>query len=161
MRKVFKWIAGGLAVAVVLLLAAIRLAPDDPAVWHVDPAGVAAIRPTNAYLVAPEGATAAVPNRTAKVYTMAPEALAAAFDQVAMAAPRTARLAGSQETGWTTYVQRTKLMGYPDYISVRAVAVEGGAALIVYSRARYGKGDWGVNKARVDGWLEELDRMVG
>ena len=126
----------------------------------MDPARVAAISPTNAYLVAPDGATEAPPNRPSPVFAMAPEALAAAFDRVVMAAPRASRLAGSPEIGWTTYVQRTKLMGYPDYISVRAIAVEGGAALIVYSRSRYGKGDWGVNEARVTGWLEQLDRIV-
>ena len=79
-----------------------------------------------------------------------------AFDTVASGAPRTERLAGSPEEGWITYVQRSRIFGFPDFVSVRAVGVPGGSALIVWSRSRFGYGDFGVNRARVESWLAGL-----
>ncbi len=60
-------------------------------------------------------------------------------------------------------MQRSRVFGFPDYLTVKAVAVdsnagEGGAGLIIWSRARYGRSDFGVNQARVEAWLAALDR---
>jgi uncharacterized protein (DUF1499 family) len=61
-----------------------------------------------------------------------------------------------------TYVQRSRIIGFPDYITVKAVPMEtglpeAGAGLIVYSRSRYGYGDFGVNRARVEAWLMQWE----
>jgi len=45
---------------------------------------------------------------------------------------------------------------FPDYISVKAVAVPGGSALVVWSRARFGYGDFGVNRSRIEDWLDRI-----
>jgi uncharacterized protein (DUF1499 family) len=48
-------------------------------------------------------------------------------------------------------------MGFPDYISVRAVAAEdGGARLTIFSRLRFGQDDLRVNRDRVERWLSEV-----
>ncbi len=57
-----------------------------------------------------------------------------------------------------TYVQRSRVFGFPDYLTVKAVVMDGGAGLIIWSRARYGRSDFGVNRARVEAWLAALDR---
>ena len=57
---------------------------------------------------------------------------------------------------WITYVHRTTVFGFPDYISVKAVPEGDGAALIVWSRSRYGHSDLGVNKERIDAWLAQI-----
>lgn len=161
MRRILKWLGGGLLVAVVALAAYVRLAPSDPAVWHADPLTVVRASAANSFLSAPEGVAAAAPDQSGPAFAAPPREILAAFDEIALAAPRTSRLAGSPEEGWATYVQRSRLMGYPDYISVRAVSLDGGrSALAVYSRSRFGQGDWGVNRARVTAWLEEVDRRV-
>ena len=85
---------------------------------------------------------------------MTPEALMTAFQRMALAQPNTTLL--GERDGFATYIQRTKVMAYPDYISVRAVAADGGAQLHIYSRSRYGRNDFGVNKARVLAWLKKL-----
>ncbi len=146
------------AALILLILAAgvmiyIRVAPSDPAVWHVDPR--TAERPDRGGVLLLPG------DATAKVYPVPPEALMTAFDSVAMAQPRVSRLAGRVQDSHVTYVARSKLMGYPDYISVRAVPAEGGAALAVYSRQRFGTEDMGVNAARLTDWLQKLDRALG
>uniref|UniRef100_UPI0024B9D19D DUF1499 domain-containing protein n=1 Tax=Marinovum algicola TaxID=42444 RepID=UPI0024B9D19D len=80
----------------------------------------------------------------------------AAFDAVMRATPRTEVLAGSLEEGRITYVTRSKLMGYPDYTTLSLTETPQGALLEVFSRARYGKSDLGVNRARIEGWLAAL-----
>ena len=44
-------------------------------------------------------------------------------------------------------------MGYPDYTTVQADPVPGGARLIIDARQRFGRGDFGVNAARIRAWL--------
>lgn len=148
----------GLALAILAagLGTGMRLAPDDPAVWHTDPLGAVRSGAPNDYLVLPEGMNGPADR------SMAPRAVSALelmtqFDGVALAAPRVQRIAGGPQLLFATYVQRSALFGFPDYISVRAVEGEDGAALAVWSRARFGYADLGVNRARVEGWLAALD----
>lgn len=136
------------ACAMLGLLAYIRLAGADPADWHVDPQ--AADDPG-------AGGVLLLPGPDRPVYPLPPGDLLRAFDRVAMAAPRTGRLAGSVEAGRVTYVVRSRWIGFPDYISVRAVPVPGGSQLAVYSRLRFGKGDMGVNARRLGLWLDQLE----
>jgi uncharacterized protein (DUF1499 family) len=49
-------------------------------------------------------------------------------------------------------------MGFPDYVSVRFLDLgDGETGVAVYSRARYGQSDLGVNRARVENWLAALE----
>ena len=86
----------------------------------------------------------------------APVDLLSRLDAVAMAEPGVTRLAGSAAEGRVTYVQRSRLMSYPDAISVSAVPEGAGSRLSIYSRSRFGVSDMGVNAARVDRWLAAL-----
>lgn len=87
--------------------------------------------------------------------------LASGFDEIALADSRVEVLAGSADEGFVTYIQRSALMGYPDYISVRFIeAEEGGSTLAVFSRARYGTSDLGVNETRVDRWVQRTDERL-
>jgi uncharacterized protein (DUF1499 family) len=141
----------------VLIAIGMRLVPDDPADWHVDPLLAARTGKPNDYLVAPAGLSAAEPDRISDTWPIPPAEPMARVDAIALAEPRTARIAGRPGELWATYVQRSRLFGFPDYVSVRAVEVPGGSALAVWSRARFGHGDMGVNRARVERWLAALD----
>jgi uncharacterized protein (DUF1499 family) len=56
----------------------------------------------------------------------------------------------------------TKLVGFPDTITVRFLETpEGGSTLAAYSRSFYGRSDFGTNKKRLDSWLEQLDARLG
>ncbi len=153
-----RWLA-----AVVLLAAAtgcvvINTSSHDPARWHVDPATVRPNANPNQYITAPPGTTAAPADAETRLYPERPRALLARFDAIAQAQPRTQVVAGDPDSLMITYVQRSRVFGFPDYLTVRAVVVEGGAGLIIWSRARYGRSDFGVNRARVEAWLAALDR---
>ena len=47
-------------------------------------------------------------------------------------------------------------MGFPDYITAEASQSGDGARLDIFSRQRFGRGDWGVNAARLRVWLGAL-----
>lgn len=153
--KAFFLILAALGVGFVLW---VRSAKDDPLDWHVDPLTVVKGGKSNRYLMLPDAKTSKSP-----VFEVSALELATAFDAVAMAQPRVSRLAGSVEELWMTYVQRTALMGYPDYISVKAIAIanaDGNATLAIYSRSRFGRSDFGVNRARVKMWIKALGQML-
>jgi hypothetical protein len=57
------------------------------------------------------------------------------------------------------YVVRSKLMNYPDLVTVQVDA--GGAdrsTLVIWSRSVYGRGDLGVNRDRTTSWLALLQQ---
>jgi len=151
-----RWLAAALVLALAAGYAVVNLSGHDPARWHVDPAGIALRGTPNEVLAAPPGTTAAEPHIETRLRPETPRALLARFDAVARAAPRTRAIAGSVADGMLTYVQRSAVIGFPDYVTAKAVPAEDGAALVVYSRSRYGHGDFGVNRARVERWLGAL-----
>lgn len=127
--------------AVVLALVAIvigyvRLAPIDPAVWHVPP-GVTA--------------DADLANGALRRRETGPEGLAR-LAALALATPRTRIAFGSVDSGMVTFVTRSRLIGFPDYATAR----QNGDWLEICARSRFGGSDWGVNKARIDAWLQAM-----
>ena len=152
-------ILGLVGFLVLAVLAWIRLAPDDPAAWNLaSKAHVMALEDPG-HQTLPDAMAAlgtANPAQVGCVVPGAPADVLARLDAIALASPRTQRLAGSPQEGRITWVQRSFLMGYPDYITAEADAVPGGTRLDVISRQRYGSGDMGVNAARLKDWLGQL-----
>lgn len=57
------------------------------------------------------------------------------------------------------YVQRSRWLRFPDTIAVRYFPRgEGRSTIALYSRSQLGQGDFGVNRARIQRWLEKLAR---
>jgi len=125
-----------LLLVIVALLGWIRLAPDAVARWHVDPK-----------VTANQDLADGVRRRL-----RAEPGRMDALDAIIRATPRTRLLAGSAKDGFVTYVTRSKWFGFPDYTTVR----QDDGQIGIWGRLRYGASDMGVNKARVDGWLEQL-----
>jgi uncharacterized protein (DUF1499 family) len=58
-------------------------------------------------------------------------------------------------------IQHSVLLRFPDVITVEFVALDADrSSLAIYSRARYGRGDFGVNRKRVQRWLSRLEQMT-
>lgn len=55
------------------------------------------------------------------------------------------------------YVVRTRVFRFPDTLSAEAVPIEGGTALLLYSRSQLGKSDFGMNRKR----LRTIARSLG
>ena len=133
MKRMVLWAV----IALVLGLGAyIRLAPSNPARWHVAP--VAEVDQD-------------LPSGVLRVVETGPDGLQR-LDLIARATPRTSVLAGSVDEGMITYVTRTKWIGFPDYTTVQ----QDGDTQRIHGRLRFGRRDFGVNKARVDGWLGKM-----
>ncbi len=149
----------GLVAALVLVgagCAMIWTVEHDPARWHVDPLAAERTGRPNDYLAAPEGMAAAPVDRVVAPVDASPAALMDRLHAVATAEPRVSVVAGRPEDLFVTYVQRSAVFGFPDYVSVRAVPAGEGAAPAIWSRARFGYSDLGVNRARVERWLAAL-----
>lgn len=132
----FLWV---LLALVVVGMGFIRLAPSDPATWHVAPEV-----PQNRDLTG--GVMRVVPHAAGAL---------AQIDAIARATPRTSVLAGSVDEGMITYITRSKIMGFPDYTTIR----QEGDTLVIHARLRFGRSDLGVNRARIDSWLSDLARI--
>ncbi|SNR42126.1 DUF1499 domain-containing protein [Puniceibacterium sediminis] len=117
-------------------IAWIRLAPSDPSVWNVDP-----------MVSADQDLAGGVRRRLDGGRDMFE-----ALDRTILATPRTELLAGSVDEGRITYVTRSQWMAFPDYTTVQ----QNEDQVEIYARARFGQSDMGVNKARVEGWLEQI-----
>jgi len=142
-----------LALAAAGLAFYVRLAPSDPSRWHVDPLEASDPGAGGVKLAPPD----------APVFAAPPEAVMEALDAVAMATPRVTRLAGSVAEGHVTYVARSRLWGFPDYVSVKVLPEPetAGATVAILSRQRFGDYDHGVNRARVEAWLGALEDRLG
>lgn len=132
---------GGLVLLLALgLVLYIRLAPSDPARWHADPAEIPDPQTPNFARL-----TAIIPLPRSEV---AAQIAALARNEGAV------RLAGDEHL--TTWIARTPLMRYPDYVTIRLDETEQGTALTALSRSRFGQGDWGVNAARLQRWVRSI-----
>ena len=146
MRRMAVWVLAALVVAVIGFAAWVRLAPTDAARWHVPPV---AEGPWGEVVPASGAASLRLPAGTG-----APADLLARLDAVALATPRTRRLAGSVEEGRITWETRSALWGFPDYTTAE-VREDG---LYLQARLRFGREDMGVNAARLRDWQARLSR---
>ncbi len=141
-------IIGLLALIIVGFGLYVRLAPSDPAHWHVAPAPATPSDCTVQQATGDARATCLRPENPAQ--------LLAQLDEIAMATPRTSRLAGSPETGRITWITRSRLWGFPDYTTAEAAPDGPDTRLTIHARLRFGSSDLGVNAARLRDWLSRL-----
>ncbi|WGH78084.1 DUF1499 domain-containing protein [Jannaschia ovalis] len=151
-KRTFLALALGLPVAAAI---GVRAAPMPAARWHIDPASGASTGNPNEFRVAPGGDMEPVR------LDRAPLVVATELDAIALGEPGTEAIAGSLDEGFVTYVQRSRLIGWPDAISVKVEPDGDGARLLIWSRSRFGVSDMGVNRARVERWLDKLGASAG
>ena len=150
-----KWIAlvtFGLPLLAALCFSAfVRLAPVDPARWHVTLADhPASIKPNDATAYVTGGDLAA------PIFPEPPDVVLARLQALALAEPRSHLVAGSPSEGRLTLMQRSALWGLPDFITAEAMATPEGTRLQLWSRARFGFSDFGANRQRLERWITAL-----
>ncbi|MDP2739768.1 MAG: DUF1499 domain-containing protein [Pseudorhodobacter sp.] len=147
-KRIIRLVPGLLLVALLGAAVLVRLAPTDPAAWHVDPTTITKPDKPNHWLLAMGG------DAPPMALALPPGQAAARLDAIALATPRTVRLAG--QGAHVTYVTRSALWGFPDYTSVKITPTATGSQLSFFARARFGRSDMGVNRARLEDWLHQL-----
>lgn len=135
-----RYIALALVCAVIVFAIWVRLAPTRAERWHRAPEGIA------------PGDTTTIGSHAHRRRASAGDLVR--LDEIIRATPRTRRIAGSLEEGMLTYETRSRLWGFPDYTTLHL----DGRELVIFGRLRFGRGDMGVNKARIEGWLASLDQ---
>lgn len=132
----------------------VRVAPSDPARWHLDPRREARPTTPNFHLLRMGDGDAPAP-----IFDVPPQQLAEAFHKVATADGATL-LAGTVAEGHMTYLTRSRLMGFPDYTTVLIEPAGDGSMLTGFARARFGYSDMDANRDRLDGWIAALDAQT-
>jgi len=123
-------------VGLIAAMGYVRLAPSDPARWHVAPQ----VNENKDFQAGVKRLTDTGPDGLARL------------NKIALNTARTKVLAGSVETGMVTYVTRSQVFGFPDYTTVQ----QDGDMLKIHARLRFGRSDTGVNRARISAWIDAL-----
>ena len=158
-----------LAVAAVTVAAAVLLFTplgERPlnalfAVGDVESVDFAALKLTdrpNQFLMCPPEFCGADPHADSPVFDVSVEQLRLVrWREVLAAQPRVELVAEDQDGRQFDYVQRSARFRFPDIITVRFISVSPSqSTLAIYSRSVYGKSDLGVNRERIEVWLQNL-----
>ncbi|MDG2095940.1 MAG: DUF1499 domain-containing protein [Paracoccaceae bacterium] len=138
---------------VIIVLCYIRFAKPNESNWHVDPELVSRNDLRNSFLINSKSSNFfhyAVPVKELyiELYTILEE-------------DKCQRVFGDIDDGLITFVCRSRLFGFPDYVSISLRESETGVStLSVFSRSRFGIYDFGKNKKRVTNWLQQLKSNI-
>lgn len=137
-----------------------RLALDGPVDFLAFDSFTRTGRPSE-FLMAPEDATAAPVDAVSPIFPVTPEEIVQAFVAVINETPRATVLAISDDGLALEVAQRSATFGFIDFISIRAYpAGEDLASFAIYSRARVGYYDFGVNRDRVLEWVDRVRARI-
>lgn len=148
-----KYIIALIVFAVAMGLVYIRLVPVDTGRFHTagEPRSVGNYDSANGFAVVRE-------------ITDSQVNVVGALNRIILAEPRTRRVAGDIGTAIVTYESRSLVVGFPDYATVSFIQVgtieNDEPLLVIESRSRFGLYDMGVNKSRVERWLDELGPLT-
>lgn len=115
----------------------------------------------NTYLVCPPDLCGQEPDRPSPVFAVSAIALRNVWFEMIGNEPRIDWIASDDAELQYDFVQRSRVMRFPDTITVRFLPLEEGrSTLAIFSRSHYGRKDFGVNRERVEAWLEAVSRSA-
>jgi len=113
----------------------------------------------NQYLVCPADFCAAATDAVSLIYGVPAAVLQGRWFAMLAQQPRVQQIAVSPDGQQYDFLQRSRLWRFPDTITVRFIPLsETQSTLAIYSRAHYGYSDLGVNRKRVETWLQALQQ---
>ena len=115
----------------------------------------------NDALACPVNVCQAKADLVSPVFGVSAQDLRLAFARAIATEPRLFRVDSDDANLTERYVQRTRLMRFPDTIVVRFFDLpDRQSTIALYSRSQLGEGDMGVNLARVQRWLSVLEQEM-
>ena len=119
-------------------------------------------RSPNTYLVCSNDFSASTPDQEAPIFPSPLKDLIRAWNTMIANQPRTEEIYKQDDGLLRTFVQRTKLVRFPDVISVEFVSLtDRSSTLALYSQSQYGYNDFGANQRRAKAWLSDLTICLG
>ncbi len=98
---------------------------------------------------------------TTPVYPIAGARLREIVRETALAQPRTQLVYSARWEEEERFVTRSPLMRFPDTVVARVYGAGPGQSMLgLYSRSQIGRSDLGVNRARLQRWLDAIDARV-
>jgi uncharacterized protein (DUF1499 family) len=117
--------------------------------------------PGNAFLACPPGYCAATA-APSPVFALPRDRVATAAGAMIAAEPGVVTVESAPDRSRLVVIQHTLLLRFPDIVTIDFVALgPDRSSLAIYSRARYGRGDFGANRRRVLAWLGRLEKIAG
>jgi hypothetical protein len=113
----------------------------------------------NAHLAAPPGVTNQ-PHDPTGLLAAAPEAAWGLLRGLGEGRARVWTLAEFPALRQIHWVERSRLMNFPDIIVGQVLTLPGGTGWWLYSRSLIGYSDLGVNKARITAWRADLEARL-
>lgn len=135
-----------------LLFTYIRFSKVDQSIWHLDPDSITYINANNSFLLNHK-------NKGAETFNIGIKALFNNLNDIVLN-DNCEKVFGDINLGLITYVCRSKVFGFPDYISISVKKLDvNKSSMSVFSRSRFGRYDFGKNKQRIQNWLTELKNL--
>jgi uncharacterized protein (DUF1499 family) len=150
-------------VASVLALRLYMTRPAEDRLYPEEQVTVAALKsplPGNSALACPPDycAAASIPS---PVFAVGWEQLLADWAKIVGREPRIVAVGSEPEQRRYSVIQHSAVFGFPDIITFEFVPLgPDRSSIAVYSRARYGRGDFGANRRRVSRWLGQLQAVA-
>jgi len=117
--------------------------------------------PANAFLACPRGYCAATAAESPE-FALSVDRLTEDWAEMIAGERDVVQVEDQPAARRVVFIQHTPLLRFPDIITVEFVALAPDrSSLAIYSRARYGRGDFGTNRKRVLRWLDRLARIAG
>lgn len=117
--------------------------------------------PPNAFVACPPGYCAAVDAAPSPVFAIGADRLYRSWERLVAQEPRVATMLADPKGRRIIVIQRSPVLHFPDVVTAEFVTLgPDRSSPAIYSRARYGRYDFGVNRRRVEAWLARLQRLA-
>ena len=154
-------------IVVVTLGVGLRLYMSRPAEDRLRPGEEIAIAefhgpvPGNGYLACPQNYCAVAPDMKSPAFPVGVDRLRALWPQLLRDERGIVTVLDHPDRHRIVLVQHSAGFGFPDVITAEFVPLgPGQSSIALYSRARYGKLDFGVNRKRVERWISRLGQLA-
>jgi uncharacterized protein (DUF1499 family) len=116
--------------------------------------------PEPSFLACPPGYCRPAEAMASPIFPMSRVHLREAWRRMIAAEPGVVEVAGDVLHWRSVYIAHTAVLGFPDIVTVEFVALGSERSTIaIYSRSRYGRSDFGMNRRRIERWLSKLPQL--